>query len=217
MAQMVTDTGKEEKAVKKPSAASKRTQDKWKKKKWFKIFSPAEFEKREIGETVGEKPKLLMNRIIRVNLGDLTAQRKKRHIYLSFCVNDIQGTNAFTRVTGHHMIPSYVGRLVRRHNSKMEVTRYLDLGAEGTMKVKAVAVSSRKLAQSQETAIRNRMVQFLTEFGQGRPFGQIVQDFAFGTAANKLFDEIKSIAPLKRVEISESALMGGETGNDSGQ
>lgn len=209
MAQMA-DTGKDEKAVKKPSAASKRTQDKWKKKKWFKIFSPAEFEKKEIGETVAEKPKQVVGRRIDVNLGDLTAQRKKRHIYLSFVVNDVQGSNAFTRVTGHHLIPSYLGRLVRRHNSKMEVTRYLRLPGQEPVKVKAVAISARKLAKSQETAIRNRISAFLESLVRDKPFAESVQDFAFGNAAGKLFAEIKPIAPLKRVEITESALLGGE-------
>lgn len=214
MAQMA-DTAKDEKAVKKPSAASKRTQDKWKKKKWFKIFSPAEFEKKEIGETVAEKPKQLMQRKIDVNLGDLTAQRKKRHIYISFAVNDVQGSSAFTRVTGHHLIPSYLGRLVRRHNSKMEVTRYLAMPNKDSLKVKAVAISARKLAKSQETAIRNRIRVFLESFVKDKPFSDSVQEFAMGTAAGKLFNDIKAIAPLKRVEITESALTTGETGHDS--
>ncbi len=215
MAQMA-QTDKDEKTIKKPtSSASRRTQDKWKKKKWFKIFSSPEFEKREIGETVAEKPKSLEGRVIRVNLGDLTGQRKKRHISIVFAVADIQGSNASTRVVGHNLIPSFMGRLVRRHNSKMEVTQYVDSKDMGKLKIKTVAISARKLAKSQETVIRKRINEFMAGEARRTPFGELVQEFAFGNTATKLYKEINVIAPIKRIEVTQSLSMSKGVSNDS--
>ena len=48
----------EQKEKKEKKVIQKRTTfDKWKRKKWYKIIAPAEFNKTELGETIAEKTK----------------------------------------------------------------------------------------------------------------------------------------------------------------
>ena len=55
----------EEKSEKK-QVVKKKTVDKWKKKTWFTIIAPKEFDRKEIGTTVSEKPQSVMGRVIEI-------------------------------------------------------------------------------------------------------------------------------------------------------
>jgi len=67
------------KAQAKPKKKSKTT-DKWKKKAWYTIIAPEEFERRELGETIAEKPETLIGRLITVQQENLqTSQRNSTY------------------------------------------------------------------------------------------------------------------------------------------
>ena len=89
----IVEDKKTEKAGGKEKAAQpktkKKTADKWKKKSWYTVVAPEEFERREIGETVAEKPEMIIGRIINISGRDLANQPKKQHISILFKVNDV--------------------------------------------------------------------------------------------------------------------------------
>jgi small subunit ribosomal protein S3Ae len=102
MAMMIEDTKKEEKkTASKPLAQKKRGVDKWKKKVWYSIFTPEEFEKREIASTVAEKPEQVMGRTLWMSVGEIARQPRLSHIALKFRVTDVQGQKAYT-----HTLPN---------------------------------------------------------------------------------------------------------------
>jgi len=183
--------------------------EKWKKKKWFKIHASEEFDKKVIGETPAEKPKLLENRKTRISLRDLTNDSQKRHIEVVFSVKNVEGQEAYTKITGHQINPSYINRLVRRRNSKMETTQLVSTKDNKKIKIKAVTISGKKLAAKQETAIRNTMIEVIEKAVKKKPCSQIVQEIIFGVLAAKVFKDVKKIAQLKRVEITKSQIIEG--------
>ncbi len=205
----IVEEKKEEKAERK--VVSKKTSgiDKWKKKKWFKIHASPEFDKKELGETPAEKPKQLEKRKIIVSLSELTNQKQKRHITVIFEINDIQGQDAYTEVIGHEIHDSYMGRILRRRNSKMQTVQTVATKENKSLRIKTIAISSSKLEADQETAIRNIMIDRIDKEIRRKEFGQAIQEIIFGVLAAKLFKDVKNIAPLKRVEIVKSQLVEG--------
>ena len=182
------------------------TLDKWKRKKWYKIVAPAEFNKAELGETIVEKPKNLMGRTIRANLGDLSSQKTKRHITVSFQIDNVEGQQASTTIVGHEINPSFMIRLTRRRTSKMEVVQTIETSGDKKLRIKTVALSMRKLAAKQETVIRNQIREEVEKNCSKRNYEQLMQELVFGSLAAKLFKHIKKIAPIKRLEIVKSQL-----------
>ena len=195
----------------KPKQAKKtRTVDKWKKKQWFELIAPKEFDEKQLGETVAEKEKTLVNRVVKVNLGDLTGQRQRRHITVSFKVASLEGKRAKTFVVGHEMGHGFLNRLVRRRMSKLEVTQVVETEDGKKLKVKSIVLSVRKLARKQQTALRNTLRDSMQKSCKKKPLVQLQQELIFGVAASKVFKQLKKIAPLRRVEVTESRLVEGK-------
>ncbi len=136
-----------------------RTVDKWKKKQWFALVGPSDFDKKLLGETVAEKPKNVVGRIIKVDLGQLAGQRQKRHISVIFKVQSVEGNNANCVTIGHTTSQGFLNRLVRRRMSKIEIVQSVGTADDKRVKVKSVALSARKLSGKQETAIRKMMAE----------------------------------------------------------
>lgn len=187
-----------------------RTLDKWKKKQWYNIIAPNEFDRKLLGETVAEKPKILVDRVIKVDLGQITGQRQKRHIRILFKVVKVEGNNASCEVIGHGISHGFMNRLVRRRMSKIELVQTVKTSDQKKFKIKTVALSVRKLNRKQETAIRKKMDEAIRKSAQKKPFSQFSQEVIFGVVSSKLFKQLTKIAPLKRVEITKSRLLEGK-------
>ncbi|MAG21939.1 MAG: 30S ribosomal protein S3ae [Candidatus Diapherotrites archaeon] len=198
-----------EQNIKKKKSSGKRTVDKWKRKKWFKIFAPNEFDRKEVGETPATKDKNVMGRTIKINLGDLTGERQKRHINLTFKVYKIEGQQAFTTIVKQEINPIYINRMVRRRMSKIEAVQVVNTADNKKIKVKTIALSQKKLDRKQETMIRKHITENIENSAQKKEFSSLIQLIVFGVLASKLFKDLRKVAPLRRVEIVKTVLVEG--------
>jgi len=201
---------KQEKNASKPKVRKSRTADKWKKKQWYNIIAPAEFDKTVIGETVAEKPKNVEGRIIKIDLGQLTGQRQKRYIGVLFKIERVEGNNASCQTLGHEASPGFVSRLVRRRMSKIEIIQTLRTADNKQVKVKTIALSVRKLSKKQEADVGKKMAEMMKEAVLQKPYIQASQEMIFGAMSSKIFKVLTKIAPLKRVEIIKSRVLEGK-------
>ncbi len=210
----MADKGEKKKAPQKSgkgrSGKKGRTVDKWKKKQWYNIVAPAEFDRTQLGETVAEKPNTLIDRQIVIDLGQLTGQRQKRHISILFKIDKVEGNTASCRVVGHRISKGFLNRLVRRRISKIELVQNVQTSDGKRVKIKSVALSVRKLSNKQQTDIRKKLGELIAAAGQKRTFVQFSQEVIFGAVASKVFKQITKIAPLKRVEIIKSQVLEGK-------
>ncbi len=187
-----------------------RTIDKWKKKQWFNIIAPNDFDRKLLGETVAEKPKNVEGRIIKVDMGQLTGQRQKRHISILFKVNRVEGNNANCVTVGHTTSHGFLNRLIRRRMSKIDTVQRLDTSDGKRIKVKAIALTQRKLSKKQETAMRKIVEETIEKAAGKKTYSQLSQELIFGVLASKIFKQLTKIAPVKRVEVIESRLLEGK-------
>ncbi len=189
---------------------SRRTTDKWKKKKWYTIFAPKMFDQKEIGETVAEKPETLENRVINLSARDLTGNPKKQYVNLYFKIFDVQGLKAYTKLIGHKINPGFLKRIVRRRTSKMEINQIVNLKENQKARVKAVVVTGRKLTKIKETAVRKIMIEKIAYISKKMDFEDFVNEMIFGNIAFKIQNEAKKVGLIKRVEIVKTKLLEGK-------
>lgn len=192
---------------KKPSAGKKRTVDKWKKKTWYSVFAPKEFDRKEIGTTVAEKPQMLLGRRIEVSARNLSGDAKRQHMMLVFIVNDVKGNKAYTQAVGHEVKESYLRKFVRRRNSKIEVVMTVEAKDKTKVKVKSMVLTGRKLQRNKKTDLRKIMNTILSNNAKNFDSQTLVSELVFGTLAQKIYNEAKKVALVKRVEITKSRVL----------
>ena len=202
MAELVEKEKEKEKPKEK-----KKTVDKWKKKIWYKIYAPAEFEEKEIGETVAEKPQMVMNRVVSASVRDLAGNPTKGQIYMQFKVKDVKGNKAYTDVIGFSTNESYMRRLIRRRMSKIEVV--FDTVTNDNMKVRVagIALTAKKATEKQRAGVYKAMREELEKFCKTKPYEKLISELIFGNVAAKVFNIVKKIVPIKRVEIVKATLL----------
>jgi small subunit ribosomal protein S3Ae len=183
--------------IKGKSTGSRKTVDKWKKKKWFTIYSSKVFNRKPLGDIPGEKLHNIMNRAMNVTLDVLTGQRAKRDTRVTFKVCDIQGQNANTRLNSFEMNRGSLGRMIRRRASKIAVVEKIPVQG-GDARITLVAITARKATASQKTGIRKVMSQALNEL-KGKDFEEVSRELLFGNITNDIFKNSKKICLMKKV------------------
>ncbi|MEK6957943.1 MAG: hypothetical protein AABW99_03125 [archaeon] len=200
------EVASKEKTKQQPKAR-KKTVDKWKKKAWYTILAPKEFEFRELGETISEKPETLIGRTITVTGRELANQPKKQHIHLKFRVVEVKASKANTIVTGHVIKDNFLRRIIRRHASKiMSIADYSSKDGQ-KFRIKIAAVTDRRASRAQKTAIRKRLTEETTKIILETDSNKVVDEVVFGNITNSLYAAAKKIVPLKRIEIVGSELL----------
>lgn len=187
--------------------AKKKGVDKWKKKVWYTLLAPEEFERRPLGDTVAEKPEALIGRVVTITGRELANQPKKSHIHLKFRVKDVSGNKANTEAVGHEIKDGYMRRVVRRRASKiMSVKNYATKDAK-SFKVKTVIVTERQASRVQCADIRRKAEEITAKIIADLDSKKVIDELVFGTITNKIYPDIKKVVPIKRIEITSSELL----------
>ncbi len=190
-------------------AAKQKTMDKWKKKKWFEILAPKSFDEKKIGETPAEKNTLLIGRTVVMSLDNLTGQRKQRSIKVKFKIKSAQESKAFTEIVGHEIDHSYIRRLSRRRQSKIDLITKVKTKDRKNVAVTAVCLA-QKTERAKEKRIRKLMEKIIVEEAGKNEFGKLIQEFLFGVTTSKILKQAREIAKIKRIEIVKSKLLEGK-------
>lgn len=182
--------------------------DKWKKKKRFTIMGPKSVGNIELGETISEKPELLVNRVVKVNMGMTLNLLKKKHIDLSFKVRNVQGSNANTELVGYEEKASYLKRLFRRRSSKIEVVNFLTSKDGKRIKVKAVIVTMRKVENQKCKDARRILEAFLQKTVKANTAEAFMTLLIQKELLDELLPELKKVVLPKKAEVEMVRVMG---------
>src|SRR5512137_1253741 len=194
-------------AEKKPRLAAKKVKDRWRAKEWYKIYAPEMFSKMQLGETPSESADGVMGRITEATVQDLTGDFSKMHIKIKFRVTDVRGLDAHTMFVGHDLTSDYVRRLTRRKRTKTDAVVDVTTKDAWEIRVKPMGVSEQRIQASQETAIRNIMVDEIKKAAAEVTIGEFVRMLIMGDLAKRVSDASKIIVPIKRIEIRKSEVI----------
>ncbi|MFA5771905.1 MAG: 30S ribosomal protein S3ae [Thermoplasmata archaeon] len=190
----------------KSRTATRKAKEKWMNKIWYKIYAPEAFDKKQIGETLSADPSKLVGRIVETTIQELAGDLSKVHIKLKFQVTEIKGTDAHTKFIGHDLTSDYVRRFARRRQSRTDVVCDVLTKDNIKVRVKAMAVTGKRIQSTQETVIRNKMHEMMFKSGNAQTFNDFVKIVLSGELGASMMKECKPIYPLQRVEIRKTEL-----------
>ena len=199
-----------ETGAKKPALA-RTVKDKWRSKHWFKVRAPGLFQHVELGETVASEPEQIVGRTLEVTLPELSggADAAKAHIKLRFRIERIGGDGvAEARFVGHDLTSDYVRRLARRKRSKIDTSFVVTTKDGIEIVVKPVAVGEQRLQTRLRAELRHKIVSLLVEEAKLRTSGEFVREMLQGELSKILAHGLKTLYPLKKIEIRRSEVRG---------
>ena len=162
------------------------------------------FEGKEIAEVVASDEKLLTNRIIRKNLMELGISGGSQLAMFTtafFRIVDVKGTSANTVLIGHEIAPSFIKTFARRGKSLIhEVVDEKTKDGE-TIRIKLIAVTGARVSENTRRNLRKALVEETKKAVSEGNFDEVVQDILYGRSSTRLFNRLKQITKMRRIEI----------------
>lgn len=180
--------------------------DSWKSKQWYNLVAPDMLGKNNIGETVADAPEKLIGRIIEVTLGELTDDFSKQNIKLSLKVDNVGGDTAYTKFIGHKLTQEYLRSLVKRHTTSIESNVSVTTKDGYTVRVKPSCFTIKRARSNQIKAIRQIMNSVIKAKAKETDMAQFIQDVVTGKLSASIYHDVKSIYPLRRVEVRKTQI-----------
>jgi len=171
----------------------------WKQKKPYVVHAPEYFEGKELGVTLSSDPAKLKGRTIKVPFSDLTGDRSKQHIKVSFEVSELRGENAHTTFKSYGIIPGYLKSKIRRGMGKVDYIQDVTVGGKKA-RVKVLVLTRNSITRAQKSAIFQRVMDVLKTH-ESSSFEEFVQLVLFGKMGTEIYHKVKGISPIGRVEL----------------
>lgn len=180
----------------------------WKSKQWFNVVAPDMMGLQEVGETLSSDPELLLGRVIEVTLGDLTNDFSKQNIKLELKIDQVGGDSAYTKFIGHELTRDYLRSLVKRQTSM--IVANIDVTTKDGYKIrlKPTCFTIKRAKSSQIKDIRQLMTNIIRRKARELDFDTFIQDAVLGKLSAQIYRDVKSIYPLRRVEILKTNVLG---------
>ncbi len=178
----------------------------WKAKKWYRVHVPESFGKAEIGSTITADPENLMGRVMTATLAEVVQDYSKSHIKMKFRINNVAGESAYTEFVGHEVTRDYLRSLVKRRTSRIDTVMPVITKDGKKLRLTTVCLTLSRAEQSQIHAIRLAIMQQIAARAAENDFETMVKDIMSGDLSRDIFKAIKTIYPVRRVEITKSKL-----------
>jgi small subunit ribosomal protein S3Ae len=72
--------------------------------------------------------------------------------------------------------------------------------------VKVIAVTGSKVSMNTRKNLRNALVEEIKKGTDGMTYDQLLQEVLYGRLTSRLFGRLKTICPMKRVEVRKCEL-----------
>lgn len=174
---------------------------KLKKKQWYNIIAPKQFENVVIGETLVYEPSAMLGKTLSHSLMNLTNDSKRQNISIHFKVVEIDGDKAKTSIVGYQIVPSSVKRFMRRNSEKMDLSFACETADNVFLRVKPLVITKAEVKGSVAAKLRNSIVSFLVKEIKKVKYDDLVNDLILHKVQDAMRQAFNKIYPLKVCEI----------------
>lgn len=178
----------------------------WRAKRWYRVYAPEAFGKAEIGNTISADPEHMIGRVITSTLGEIVQDYSKSHIKMKFKINNVAGDAAYTEFIGHEVTRDYLRSMIKRRASRIDIIHPVVTKDKKLLRVTVVCLTLSRAEQSQVHAVRQAIAKALSEQAVENDLEALVKDIVSGDVARDVFKTVKTIYPIRRVEITKSKL-----------
>lgn len=179
----------------------------WSTKQWFTVIAPEAFGEKEVGETVADVPEKLEGRTIETTYGDLSGDMSKQNTKLKFKIERPAGDKAYTSFMGHSLTSDYVGSLVKRRTSRVDVTVDVLTQDGYKVRVKPIMFTTRQCRDSHKSELRDIATRVIEEHARTTKFDPFIKSLVDGSLASEIYNQGREIYPLRRTEIRRSEVV----------
>ena len=172
-------------------------------KRWYTVLAPEQFDRAEIGQTVAAEPDQVPGRTIETTLADLRNDASGNNTKLTFRITEVSSDTAYTEFIRHEKTRDYMRSLVRRGSSKVAAYVTVLTTDDYRVQIQPVALTTKSADESQEKAIRRTMIDIVEETATERTFADVAESVVEGRLSSAIYNEAKTIYPLRRVEIQK--------------
>ncbi|MDD5337435.1 MAG: hypothetical protein PHS02_03035 [Candidatus ainarchaeum sp.] len=182
--------------------------DKWKTKQWYNVLAPHLFDNKEIAEIVSSDEGNLKNRIVSISLAEVTGQPSQISIFtsLKFRIIEVKGKSAYTRMIGHEISPSYIRTLSRRNRSLITFVKDVKTKDDQTLRIKILAITGNAVSQNTKKSLHHAIDGEVKKMAEEFSLDQLMQEIVFGRFASRVFNRLKQITAMRRVETRKTEL-----------
>ncbi len=201
----------EAEAPSKKTTVARTVKDKWRSKHWYKVRAPGLFQHVELGETMATESEQIVGRTLETTLQELSggADIGKAHVKLRFRIDRVSAENvAEAQLIGHELTSDYVRRLARRKRSKIDTSLPVTTKDGVLIILKPVAVGEQRLQTRLRAELRLKLRSLLTEEAAAKTAPEFVREMLQGELGKILAHGLKSLYPLKKIEIRSSEILG---------
>jgi len=174
---------------------------KLKKKQWYQITAPKQFDNIVIGETLVSDPKLMLGKTLSHSLMNLTNDVKRQNVSIHFKVVEIEGDRGKTSIIGYQITPSSVKRFVRRNSEKMDLSFSCDTADNVFLRVKPLIITKADVKGSIAAKMRNSIVQFLIKAIKKMTYDEFLNELISHKLQSQIRENFNRVYPLKVCEI----------------
>jgi len=186
--------------------AKEKIVDVWKSKTWYTVLAPQIFDSKEITQVPATEDSKLLNRVVEVSLSDLTGDVSHSYVSLRFRINDVKGKTAYTKFIGHEISPSYLKTLVRRRRDVVGEVVDVETKDGVKMRLKLQIFTAKRVSSSVRTNLRKNSKQETISKAKELDSQQLIQEVVFGKFSAHLFNRLKKICPIKRIEVRKTEI-----------
>lgn len=181
--------------------------DKWKAKKWYSVKAPQLFETKEICEVVAVDEAKLLNRVVKASLMELGisgASQMAAYTSLRFRIKEVHGNDANTALLGHEISNSFIRTFARRGRSLIHQVVDEKTKDNDNIRLKIIAVTGARVSENTKRNLRNIIVDECKKTIIEKNFDEVIQDAIYGRISSRVYNRLKQITKMKRVEVRKS-------------
>lgn len=174
---------------------------KLKKKQWYPIIAPKQFDNAIIGETLVYEPQQMLGKTLSHSLMNLTNDMKRQNVAIHFKVVEVEGNKAKTSIIGYEIIPSSVKRFVRRASEKIDLSFTCETADNIFLRVKPLVITKSDIKGSTAARLRHNVMAFLAKTIKKMTYEEVLNDLILHKMQSMMRENLNKIYPLKVCEI----------------
>lgn len=174
---------------------------KLKKKQWFPIVAPKQFDSVVLGETLVYEPQQMLGKTLSHSLMNLINDTKRQNISIHFKIVEIEGSNAKTSIVGYEIVPSSVKRFVRRASEKMDLSFSCETADNVLLRVKPLVITRSDVKGSIAAKMRNNIVSYLARTIKKMTYEIFMSELISHKLQSEMRGFLNKIYPVKVCEI----------------
>ncbi|MCX8206088.1 MAG: hypothetical protein N3H30_02555 [Candidatus Micrarchaeota archaeon] len=181
--------------------------DKWKVKSWYSVIAPKVFDEKRVGDVLASDDAGLTDRLIVVNLSDLTGEIPHSYTRVNLRVSEVKGKTVYTKLVGHELIRSYLRTLARRRMSLVDDVVKVKTKDDVDVSVKSAIVTANKISNATRVSLRKIAEQVIIERAAALNFDEFMQEVMFKKLSAQVYPKLREVVPVKRFEVIKTEVV----------